>query len=95
MSRENGQDQMARNYISCKARVHRQTKESGNHQTDRKPHILGDNAPVADKEGRGRQASPAFKCNLSLITLPLPGGTSVKNPPANAEDIRDAASIPR
>ena len=95
MSRENGQDQMARNYISCKARVHRQTKESRNLQTDRKPHILGDNAPVADKEGgEGRHF---LRSNVTLCSLHSHSQVAlvVKNPPANAEDIRDAASIPR
>ena len=35
-------------------RVHRQTKKSRNFQTDRKPHILGNNVQVADKERWGK-----------------------------------------
>ena len=33
------------------------------------------------------------KCRVSII-LGFPGGTAVKNPPANAEDRRDVGSVP-
>ena len=35
-----------------------------------------------------------FFSNWSIIALGFPGGTSGKNLPANAEDIRDGGSIP-
>ena len=31
---------------------------------------------------------------LVPLLVPLPGGTMVKNPPANAGDVRDAGSVP-
>ena len=50
-------------------RVHRQTKKSRNFQTDRKPHILGDNVQVADKERWGKVGISFVQCNLLFITL--------------------------
>ena len=50
-------------------RVHRQTKKSRNFQTDRKPHILGDNVLVADKERWGKVGISYVQCNLLFIIL--------------------------
>ena len=58
-------------------RVHRQIKESRNLQIDRRPHILGDKIPVADKERRGKPRifciyMYAFAhCALIIIQLAL------------------------
>ena len=58
----------------------------------RKLHILGDRVQVTKKAGE-RQESPASESNLLFIMLSLqynclgfPGGSEVKNPPANAGD---------